>query len=538
MNQWNRLVWVWSVAAVAMMALTGCMSKPGKNPAEESIPEGASISKNERPNIIFLLSDDQRDNTFSAMGHPWIKTPNTDTLIQDGVRFENAYIAEPVCAPSRVSFFTGMHERMHGVGFSSSYALTEEQWDQSYPALLRENGYFTGFIGKFGMEYYTFKGEASQRFDYWRAHDGWAKFFIEDDPDCEIYMDSGREIITPVMGESMVQFLDNVPSDQPFCLSVSFSVPHGSQANSMHTWDEPANKDPRLKDHPVYGSLYRDLAIKISPDTCTNPYQYIPKRLLDQDKGRNKCYGYDYSLETTYEHTIRYYQMITGMDVAIGELLDALKERGLAENTVIIFSSDHGLLMGEYGMGGKGLLYDLTAKFPCFVYDPRLPEKQRGVVRDELVSSLDITSTILDYAGVEQPEVMEGKSLRPLINGTQVGDWRKYIFLESLFTLRDNPFCEGIRMGKWKYIRMYDGVKGYTEKDIDFSNRAPEFEQLFDLEKDPEEKKNMIAEYEGTELLADLRALCGKDADNMNRQRNEYRKNTAISMERVNALKE
>ena len=155
-----------------------------------------------KPNIIFLLTDDQRDNTFSAMGHPFIKTPNTDKLIKDGIRFSNTYIAEPVCSPSRVSLITGMHERMHGVGFSSSYQLTEEQWSNSYPALLSQNGYFTGFIGKFGVEYYTFKGKAAEKFDYWWGHDGWTKFFPKDynSNSTKPYHEAKNTIITPIMG--------------------------------------------------------------------------------------------------------------------------------------------------------------------------------------------------------------------------------------------------------------------------------------------------------------------------------------------------
>jgi arylsulfatase A-like enzyme len=109
-------------------------------------------TKYERPNLIFLLTDDQRDNTLGIMGHPFVHTPNLDRLVQEGVRFSNTYIAEPTCSPSRVSLFTGIHERIHGIGFSSSYQLTEEQWVQSYPELLHRNGYCTGFIGKFGME--------------------------------------------------------------------------------------------------------------------------------------------------------------------------------------------------------------------------------------------------------------------------------------------------------------------------------------------------------------------------------------------------
>ena len=139
-----------------------------------------AAAQQDRPNIIFLLTDDQRDNTLGAMGHPFVKTPNLDRLLSQSVRFRNTYIAEPVCSPSRVSLLTGMHERVHGIGFTSSYQLTEEQWSRSYPALLRKAGYHTGFVGKFGVEYYTFKGNAADKFDFWWGHDGWTKFLPKD----------------------------------------------------------------------------------------------------------------------------------------------------------------------------------------------------------------------------------------------------------------------------------------------------------------------------------------------------------------------
>ncbi len=220
----------------------------------------SSTTPAERPNIIFLLTDDQRDNTLGAMGHPFVKTPNLDRLMQDSVRFRNAYIAEPVCAPSRVSFFTGMHERVHGVGFTSSYQLTEAQWDRSYPALLRKAGYHTGFIGKFGVEYYTFKGRAAEKFDFWWAHDGWTKFLPKGNksPSCVPYHQAQEDIITFIMGEAMTKFLDGLPSDKPFCLSVSFNVPHGSQTTSMYPdypeWNRmtrPANENPQAPRQPV-----------------------------------------------------------------------------------------------------------------------------------------------------------------------------------------------------------------------------------------------------------------------------------------------
>ena len=121
---------------------------------------------------------------------------------------------------------------------------------------------------------------------------------------------------------------------------------------------------------------------------------------MDQDKGRQRCYDYDYTTAACQEHHVRYYQQISGLDDVIGQIVDQLKQQGLDKNTIIVFASDHGLLMGEYGMGGKGLLYDLSAKIPCFIVDPTAPTERAGTICEELVSSLDITATILDYAGL------------------------------------------------------------------------------------------------------------------------------------------
>jgi arylsulfatase A-like enzyme len=184
--------------------------------------------------------------------------------------------------------------------------------------------------------------------------------------------------------------------------------------------------------------------------------------------------------------------------------------------------------MGEYGMGGKGLLYDLASKFPCFVYDPRLPDSKRGRNVDQLVSSLDITSTILDLAEVSQPAEMEGRSLAPLLAGRKV-KWRDVLFLENLYTGRDTPISEGIRKGKWKYIRMYDGVRKYSEKHTNFEGRKPDFEQMFDLEKDPDEKHNLVKQFEDQAILADLRKICAQESSALNKRRLEYRKRHKVT---------
>jgi len=501
-------------------------------------PEKPALEEVETPppNIIFLLADDLRDDTFGAMGHPFVQTPNVDRLIEQGVRFRNTYIAEPVCSPSRVSIFTGVHERVHGIGFSSSYELTEEQWAMTYPALFQEKGYYTGFIGKFGVEYYTFRGDAARKFDYWHGHDGWTKFLPKnyDDESTRPYHDADHDIITEIMGEAMQDFVRSDSLKRPFCLSVSFNTPHGSQARSMQDDPEgalrmsvPANENPELQGHPIYDALYRDNPPPIPTATATDPYRHIPRALMDQDKGRNKTYQYNYTRKTNQEHHIRYHQMVTGLDKAVGELMAALEAQGLAENTVIILASDHGLLMGEYGMGGKSLLYDLSAKIPLIVYDPRLPESKQGRTLDQLVSSLDITPTLLDLAEITPPEHMWGQSLLPLVQDENA-PWREELFLESLFTLRDNPFCEGIRQGNWKYVRFYDGTLHYTETDVDFKGRKPEFEQLFNLKDDPEEVQNLVGLPEHAALLDSLRQKVAVYSMELNKEREAYKQRVMV----------
>lgn len=497
----------------------------------------SGANKQAPPNILFLLTDDQRDNTFGSMGHAFVKTPNVDRLLRRSVRFSNTYIAEPTCSPSRVALLSGMHERINGIGFTSSYQLTKSQWQQTYPALLRKAGYYTGFIGKFGVEYYTFKGQAAKEFDFWGAHDGWTRFFPKTvkRPSCLPYHGATEDVITFIMGENIETFFASLPKDRPFCLSVSFNVPHGSQTTSMYPdypdWrrmTRPANENPRLKGSTFYDTLYRDIDIPLPDTTATDPYRFIPKNIMDQDRGRrSQTYTYAYTRPTCRELHIRYCQTITGLDHVIGNMLAALERRGLAKNTVIVFASDHGLLMGEYGMGGKALLYDLASKIPCFIHDPWLRPERQGSTVDELVSSLDITRTILDYAGVEAPAFMSGMSLRPLLEGKKTS-WRKEIFLENLYTGRDTPFQEGLRLGKWKYIRMYDGKTKYKEGDVDFTDRKPDFEMLFDLKADPAEKHNLIESHAGSEILATLRRKCAAHSSTLNQQRQAYMKTVRI----------
>lgn len=499
---------------VAIMSLVACEQSSLQVPVTASPPPETVTTQ--PPNIIFLLTDDQRADTLSIAGNPDVKTPNIDQLARSGVRYTNAFTVQPICAPSRFAFLSGQYERTSGLGFNSPYQVSEKQWEQTYPALLKQAGYFTGFIGKFGVQYYELAGSAESKFDYWRAHDGWLPFFpkeLPDNPATAIYQDAKQDITTEIMGESIQDFLSKRPANKPFNLSVSFSAPHNSVVSSMFTEGAdpecdnyacrvmayPANGNPRLAGHDIYDSLYRDRAIQISPDTGRDPGPFIAEGVIDHE-ARQKWYAYNYDAALQPEHLIRYYQTITGIDHVVGELVAQLERLGLAENTIIIFTSDHGLLNGEYGTGGKALLYDLVAKIPLVIFDPRERRVDADSVREELVLSIDVPATILAYAGLTVPGAMQGTDLNAEDSP------REEVFLESLTVAEGNPFIEALRTQQWKYVRYLEpGGCPYTEAQLDFSGQKPIFEQLFHLERDPEERVNLATAPEHAAILESYR---------------------------------
>ena len=507
--------WARLVSLLAITCLIACEHSPFPEPAIAGPPSDAATS--EPPNIIFLLTDDQRADTLSIAGNPDVQTPHIDQLARNGVHYTNAFTVAPICAPSRFAFLSGQYERTSGLGFNSPYQVSQKQWQQTYPELLRQAGYFTGFIGKFGVEHYALNGNAASKFDYWRAHDGWLPFFPKDLPDnpaTAIYQDANHEITTEIMGEFIQDFLSKRPENEPFSLSVSFSAPHNSVVSSMYTQGaDPqcnnyacsvmayaANGNPRLAGHSIYDSLYRDREIQISPDTGRDPTPFIAEGVIDH-RARHKWYAYNYDAALEPEHLIRYYQTITGIDRVVGELVSQLERQGLAENTIIIFASDHGLLNGEYGTGGKALLYDLVAKIPLVIFDPRAHNEEMKRLREELVLSIDVPATILAYAGLAVPEAMQGTDL----NAQEPP--RDEVFLESLTVAEGNPFIEALRTQEWKYVRYLEpGGCPYTEAQLDFSGQQPIFEQLFHLASDPEERVNLVGVQKHATVLASFQA--------------------------------
>jgi arylsulfatase A-like enzyme len=506
----------------------------------------------DQPNIIFILTDDQRADTLGCYGNPVVRTPHLDQLAAEGTLFTEATATSAICTPSRASIFTGMHERRHGINFNSGTGLSPAAWQQAYPMLLRKAGYFVGYVGKNhvpvgAMGYETGLMDAS--FDYWYAGHEHLLFYPKVRPDwalrvkgidehmfdnakadtqVEILQEGVENFLNPNQAfyDNAARFLEKRPKDRPFCLSICFNLPHDAGTGNM---------EDRASDPELYKTGYHDQRTEIHaglPPTYTAKADIkSPKLPVDVLYTEHRQRGYDYvdTPEALVERIIRRYQTITGIDHMVGALRRKLSELGLAGNTVIIFSSDHGLMRGEFGLGGKGLNYDPCLLVPLIVHDPRSPA--RGQRRAEAVQLIDITATILDYAGMDIPAKMSGRSLRPLVDGKEV-PWREFAFSENLWCTRHgNPRIESVRGNGWKYIRyfendysLFEGMDDRAQQrvtnrqaaayqewlDASINGEQPVHEELFDLVHDPMEAVNLASDPRHAGRLEELRAVCDR----------------------------
>ena len=504
-----------------------------------------AFTQDTQPNFIFILTDDQSYGLMGCTGNPIVQTPNLDQLAKEGILFENAHITSAICTPSRISILLSQFERKHGVNFNSGTSLSEDAWADSYPVVMRNAGYYTGWIGKnhapVGDGGYE-SGVMERSFDYWYAGHGHLSFYPKEKH--EIFHQATSHTQAEVIGEGALDFLDNEqklegvvrflrerPKAKPFLLSVNFNLPHGNGTGSMQQ---------RPSDDDIYKSLYRNLEIPL-------PAQYVakndikhPKLPPDILKVENRQAGYNYVDEPANlkERRVRHYQAMTGIDRFVGILRAKLKEIAADENTVIIFTSDHGLFMGEYGLGGKALCYEKVTHVPLIIYDPNLSIHRRGTRSKALVQSIDIAPTMLNMAGIDIPRSYQGKNLLDVISGKKE-KIREYLFTENLWSTQfGNPRCEAVQNMDWKYIRYYKNDNFPALKKMEVANELglnvnkllygvgedyipryrhyiesplqgeePAFEELYNLKEDPLEAKNLVDDAGLRDTLEVMRTI-------------------------------
>lgn len=427
-----------------------------------------------RPNIIFLLTDDQTIGAAGCYGNKDVITPNLDRLAGEGVRLLNHYNTSSICMASRASIMTGLYEYRHGCNFDHG-KLERRLFAMSYPARLRQAGYFTGFAGKIGFELQGEKVEAFEKeFDVWAGGPGQTHYETAKNQGIARYADKYPHC-SRAYGAWAQDFIRSAKqSGKPFCMSISFKAPH-----------MPFTPDPA------------DLKLYESKLAFTRPANYGVENgahLSPQAHTSRAATSYRGLWVKDYDETVRlYYALITGVDAAVGMIRDELERQGLAKDTVILFTSDNGYNSGSHGFADKVLPYEEGSKSPLIIFDPRLPKNHAGQVSDAVTANVDMAATIFALANVPAPQGLDGKSLLPLLSNTtgKVRDWL------PLFNHWGTVSAQSMAVvsAEWKYIHWYYGGKGMK----------PE-EELFHLGNDRIEMKNVVGETQSATPLAAARA--------------------------------
>ncbi|MCA9027842.1 MAG: sulfatase-like hydrolase/transferase [Planctomycetaceae bacterium] len=445
------------------------------------------------PNIVFFLSDDQRADFLSCAGHPIVQTPFLDDLAQRGVRFENAFVTTAICAASRATLFTGLWERSHKFTFGTP-PIAEDIIQQSYPVRLREAGFRTGFVGKFGVQ--VPKGAERQMFDVFEP--------LNRNPYFKKQPDGTMRHLTDIIGDSAIDFIRECDGSKPFCLSVSFNAAHAEDSDKENHYPWP----------PSEAGFYENMTIP-PPLVETEHWRTLPS-FLQHSMHRDRWF-WRWDTPEKYQHNSKaYFRMITGLDRNIGRVLNEVARKGFDDNTVIIFMGDNGYYQGSRGFAGKWSHFDESLRVPLIFFDPRLPDARRGRVDSQMVLNVDVPATIVSLATGEVSTSYQGRDLTPLLIGNSLTtEWRTDFFCEHLFDHPDIPKWEGVRDQRYMYARYFENL--------------PEGEFLHDLEADPLELTNLVNDPAYAETLEVMRQRCDSLRDELG---GEYSKERFPSHER------
>jgi N-acetylglucosamine-6-sulfatase len=443
-------------AAVAILALAGC-----------SQPDAPAAQPPRRPNIVFVLVDDMRWDEVRAAGHPFIDTPNMDRLVREGARFLNAFATTPLCSPSRASFLTGQYAHTNGI--LDNTARPSHQLPL-FPRALQDSGYVTGFFGKWHMG-----NDDSPRpgFTRWVGMQGQGEAV---DPQLNV---DGERIktsgyVTDLLTEHAERFIQSA-GDKPFLVYLAHKAVH---PNVIQRDDGKVVTLPGQPGGFVAAERHRGRYTGRSMPRRPNAFKppagkpALLRRIDDLPPlGRDTA---------TKDEEIRgRVEMLLAVDESLGRLLGILEKRGDLDNTIVIFTSDHGYFYGEHGLSEeRRLAYEETIRIPMLVRYP--PRVKGGTTPSELVLSLDVAPTLLELAALTPSPAIQGRSLVPIFDGKAV-NWRSS-FLVEYFT--DTVFPRIRSMG-------YVAVRDVRHKYIQYQ-QLENMNELYDLETDPYEEHNLV----------------------------------------------
>ena len=445
----------------------------------------------ERPNILWITTDEQRFDCVGCYGNPVIRTPHMDRLAHEGVRFVRGYVQNPMCMPSRMALMTGRYCSEHGCNINC-VGLPPHEQQHTFMQALRGAGYVTAAIGKmhmmpkwgpFGFTYLDLvegKADANNQYiEYLKARglDGLQHQAKGPVGPFGTYTQAlpVEHTIDAFIGRRAVRWLERYDNQAPFFLWVSFCNPH-------FPFDPPEPYDTLYDPDEVPGPVWREGELEAKP----------PQRQLQRER------GYDRLTERELREIIaHYYGNVTLVDDQIGRLLETLERRGLLEGTMIAFTSDHGDLLGDHHLLHKSgvTFYDVTVRVPYIIRYP--PLFTPGTVCDAPVESIDLPATTLDVAGVDPPPAMQGRSLVGLAEGN-IDDWREDAFSE--IDLRLNPRMHGpLDPGSRDYVAM---ICTREWKYVHFPHLG--YGELYDLVNDPHELTNLFTDPAYADVLAEM----------------------------------
>tara|TARA_B100001094_G_scaffold118559_1_gene114320 strand:+ start:76 stop:1539 length:1464 start_codon:yes stop_codon:yes gene_type:complete len=436
-----------------------------------------------KPNFLFILVDDQ---PYDAVGfskrYPFLNTPNIDQLAKTGVNVKNFFVTQSVCSPSRASFLTGTYPHIHGVNQNNKYVDPDWKTYAPYSTHLQNIGYETAHIGKIHMAHKRGKDHIRPGFDYWFSFIGQGEYF---NPNVN---DNGKEIqlegyITDILTEKTIDWLVNKRNpNMPFSVNLWHKAVHEKHL--------PA---------PRHKNLFKNEQL---PEP---PFEMHKETFKGKPQWqRRKIFGFKWNENDEIPDVlkekkwpIRKYKnlqllrSLVAVDESVGKVLKALDEIGELENTVIIYSSDNGYFMGEHTFKDKRLAYESSMRVPMIIRYPKIITKNSTV--NEQCLNIDLAPTILELAGLEKPNYMQGESMLKLFSDKKQISWRKNIFYE--YYIDDAwPFAGPDQVAVRN--KNYKLIDNFLEDDID---------ELYDLINDPGEMKNLINDSNYNSIEKELR---------------------------------
>lgn len=442
------------------------------------------LSAAKPPNVVFFFSDDQAYDTVGCYGNPNVKTPNMDKLGARGVIFDRHYNTTAICMASRANVMTGKLEYKTGCNFSHG-PMSKTIWAESYPVLLRKAGYRTAFGGKFGFAVVddpTARGGSESKyenlpmddFDFWVGGTGQTSYDTKKNKYLAKYADEFPHS-SRAYGAAGSEFVrDSAKGEKPFCLTIFFKAPH-----------RPTTPDPMFDD------VYSDTTFRKLPNYGRAAGEHLaPQHKLGRQYPRFESWGYDN--DSSYQAALATYnQQIYGVDYAMGMIMEELERQGVADNTVVIFSSDNGFFNGSHGLGSKVLPYEEGARVPLIIYDPRHAAAGKGRRSSAVTGNIDIGATIIDLAGISKPREMDGRSLLPIVHGKQPRVRMSMPIINAWGPVGAQCLSVVTEQYKFCYWPYGEGMEPS--------------EELFDLKNDPYELKNVIGDNKLRQELGMMR---------------------------------